>query len=151
MTHLPQPSIRRGASADLGAVLVLLTEAGLPTVDLTSARGRQTWVLDAGDSLQGVIALERYGTDGLLRSLAVAPDYRKHGFGRELVSRLEYDTQAEGIAQLVLLTKTAEPFFRGLGYEVVDRRYVSPDLKQSAEFRSLCPASAVCMRKALPS
>lgn len=37
-----------------------------------------------------------------------------------------------------------------LGYAVIDRAYVSEELRQSAEFRSLCPASAVCMSKALP-
>jgi amino-acid N-acetyltransferase len=49
----------------------------------------------------------------------------------------------------VLLTETAETFFRRLGYEAIDRHYVSEDLKQSAEFRALCPASAVCMTKSL--
>jgi amino-acid N-acetyltransferase len=49
------------------------------------------------------------------------------------------------------LTETAEGFFRGLGYHVIDRGYVIEELKQSAEFRSLCPASAVCMTKSLVS
>jgi len=109
------------------------------------------WVLEARDSLLGVIALERFGTDALLRSLAVAPEYRKRGLGHELVARLEQDAQADGVEQLVLLTQTAEPFFRNLGYDIIDRRCVSEELKQSAEFRSLCPASAVCMRKAIRS
>jgi amino-acid N-acetyltransferase len=47
------------------------------------------------------------------------------------------------------LTETAENFFRGLGYEAIDRRYVPEEIQQSAEFRSLCPASAVCMTKSL--
>ena len=51
----------------------------------------------------------------------------------------------------MLLTETAEKFFRAIGYEVIDRRHVPEEIKQSAEFRSLCPASAVCMTKLLPS
>jgi amino-acid N-acetyltransferase len=51
----------------------------------------------------------------------------------------------------VLLTETAEKFFRAIGYEVIDRRHVPEEIKQSAEFRSLCPASAVCMSKLLAS
>jgi amino-acid N-acetyltransferase len=144
-------SIRHGQSTDLPAVLVLLHGAGLPTADLTSAHGLKMWVLEARDSLLGVIALERFGTDALLRSLAVAPEYRKRGFGHELVARLEQDAQADGVEQFVLLTETAEPFFRSLGYEVIDRRYVSEELKQSSQFRALCPASAVCMSKAIHS
>jgi amino-acid N-acetyltransferase len=146
-----QPCIRRAGSTDLPAVLALLEGAGLPTADLTSVQRLQMWVLEARASLQGVIALECFGTEALLRSLTVAPEYRKRGFGRELVVRLEHDAQAEGVEQLVLLTETAEPFFRSLGYEAIDRRHVSAELQQSAEFHSLCPASAVCMIKTLHS
>ena len=145
-----QSSIRRGEPDDLPAVLALLQSAGLPTADLTSAQRLHLWVLKT-DSLQGVIALERFGSEALLRSLAVAPEYRRHGLGHELVARLELDARADGIEQLVLLTETAERFFRDLGYEAIDRQSVSDGLKQSAEFRSLCPAYAVCMRKALHS
>ena len=131
------------------AAFALLQAARLPTADLTSIQDLKMWVLEASDSLLGVIALQRFGTDALLRSLAVSSEYRKRGFGRTLVGRLERDAQTDGIQKLVLLTETAEPFFRSLGYEVIDRRYVSEALKQSAEFRSLCPASAVCMSKAI--
>ncbi|HEV7445534.1 MAG TPA: arsenic resistance N-acetyltransferase ArsN2 [Steroidobacteraceae bacterium] len=133
------------------AVLALLQAARLPTADLTSAENLKLWVLEASDSPLGVVALERFGTDALLRSLAITSEYRKRGFGRQLVTRLEQDAKADGVEQLVLLTETAELFFRGLGYEVIDRRYVSEALRQSAEFRSLCPASAVCMSKAIHS
>ena len=144
-----QPTIRGGQSTDLPAALALLQGAGLPTADLPSAPVLKMWVLEASDSLVGVIALERFGADALVRSLVVAPAYRKRGFGRELVARLEQDAQADGVEQLVLLTESAEQFFRGLGYDVIDRRDVSEGLKQSAEFRSLCPASAVCMSKVI--
>jgi amino-acid N-acetyltransferase len=151
MTRPLQHGIRRGLSTDIPAVLALLQGAGLPTADLKSSEGLKMWVLEARDSVVGTIALERFGTDGLLRSLAVAPEYRKCGFGRELVAGLERDAQARGVERLILLTETAESFFRSLGYEVIDRRCVSEELKQSAEFRSLCPASAVCMSKAIHS
>ena len=142
-------SIRRGQLADLPTVSRLLESVGLPTTDLKSALELQTWVLDAKNSIVGVIGLEGFGSEALLRSLAVASEYRKRGLGRELVARLEQDAHADGIKQLILLTETAEPFFRGLGYAVTDRRDVSEDVKQTAEFRSLCPVSAGCMSKSL--
>lgn len=132
------------------AVLALLQSAGLPTADLSSAQQLQLWVLQS-DSLQGVIALEHFGTEALLRSLAVAPECRQQGLGHQLVARLEHDAKAAGIKQLILLTETAQAFFRTLDYQVIDRQSVSEALKQSAEFRSLCPASAVCMKKTLHS
>jgi hypothetical protein len=32
---------------------------------------------------------------------------------------------------------------------VIEREYVPEEIKQSAEFQSLCPASAICMTKSL--
>jgi|SRR5580692_3562352 amino-acid N-acetyltransferase len=144
-----QPTIRRAQDVDLAVVLALLESAALPTADLTSAPGLQLWVLEAKESLCGVIGMERFGTCALLRSLAVGTSFQRRGFGHNLVARLERDAQAYGVEQLVLLTETAEKFFRAIGYEVIDRRLVPEEIKQTAEFRSLCPASAVCMTKLL--
>jgi amino-acid N-acetyltransferase len=145
------PTIRRGQSTDLAAALALLQGAGLPTADLTSAASLHMWVLLAEGSLVGVVGLERFGERALLRSLAVEPSHQQRGMGRLLVDRLEREAQADGVEQLVLLTETAEKFFRAIGYEVIDRGDVPDEIKQSAEFRSLCPASAVCMSKLLTS
>ena len=95
--------------------------------------------------------MERFGARALLRSLAVAPGHQQRGMGHKLVARLEREAQAEDVEQLVLLTETVEKFFRSIGYVVIDRRHVPEEIKQSAEFRSLCPASAVCMSKSLTS
>jgi len=146
-----KPSIRRTQASDLTAVLQLLRAAGLPTADLIGAAGLQLWVLETAGRLVGVIGLERFGTSALLRSLCIAPDYQRGGLGQELVARLEHDAQADGVERLILLTETAQAFFRLLGYEIVDRGYAPEGIKESAEFRSLCPASAVCMTKSLVS
>jgi protein-tyrosine-phosphatase/N-acetylglutamate synthase-like GNAT family acetyltransferase len=140
--------IHRGESSDVPAVLNLLQSAGLPTSDLASAQRLHLWVCRAG-SLQGAIALEHFGNEALLRSLAVAAKFRRQGLGRALVERLEHDARTDGIERLILLTETAEPFFRSLGYVKIERQSVSETRRQSAEFRSLRPASAVCMSKAL--
>jgi amino-acid N-acetyltransferase len=149
MKPAQRPPVRRTQAFDVTAVLQLLRAAGLPTADLTSAPGLQLWVLETEARLVGVIGLERFGTSALLRSLCVAPDYQRTGFGHELVTRLERDAQADGVERLVLLTETAQGFFRGLGYEFIDRRYAPEEIKESAEFRSLCPASAACLTKSL--
>ena len=142
-------SIRRGHVGDLSTVSQLLESAGLPTADLARAHDFQPWILEEKRVTLGVIGFEGFGRAALLRSLAVASAHRKRGLGHELVARLEHDAQADGTTQLVLLTETAEAFFRSLGYAVTDRRQVSDDVKQSQEFHSLCPVSAVCMSKAL--
>ena len=143
------PELRRGTSADLHGIVELLVTAGLPTADLADIEHLDTWVLNVGSSLVGAVALERYGSEGLLRSLVVAPEHRKRGYAARLVDRLETDARAAGIERLVLLTETAEAFFGCRGYGSIDRNSVSESLRQSAEFRSLCPVSARCMSKQL--
>ena len=145
----PLLDIRDGERSDLPAVFALLRDSGLPTDDLSSIADLRLWVLGAEHGLVGVIALERFGAEALLRSLAVAPEYRKRGIGHQLVARLEKDARTVGVTRLFLLTETAEHFFLKLGYSPLDRHFVSEALRQTAEFRSLCPVSAVCMSKML--
>lgn len=145
------PTIRRGQGVDLAVVLALLEGAGLPTVDLPSAADLHLWVFESKGSVFGVIGMERFGACALLRSLVVSPGCQRRGFGHALVARLEREAQTEGVEQLVLLTEAAERFFHAIGYKVIDRSCAPEGIKQSAEFRSLCPASAVCMTKSLAS
>jgi amino-acid N-acetyltransferase len=143
-------AIRRGGHADLPTVLALLQAAKLPTDDLSSAPDLQTWVLEVESQLAGAIALEGRGASArLLRSLVVATRHQGRGLGHSLVARVESDARAEGVQRLVLLTETAQVFFGQLGYQVIERSAAPQPLQQSAEFRSLCPASAVCMSKTL--
>jgi amino-acid N-acetyltransferase len=65
------------------------------------------------------------------------------------VAHVESEARAHHIERLVLLTETAQPLFQKLGYSVIERSSVPESLRQSDEFRSLCPASAVCMAKTL--
>jgi N-acetylglutamate synthase-like GNAT family acetyltransferase len=142
-------AIRSGSPPDLQALVRLLQAAGLPTEDLAGACALDLWVIDAEGSLIGAIGLQRFGKCALLRSLVIAQAHRRRRLGRQLVERLERDARAAGVDQLVLLTETAEGFFAGLGYSVADRQSVPDSIRGSAEFRTLCPLSAVCMTKSL--
>ena len=150
MTAAIDRAIRVATAADRPAVRSLLTAAGLPVDDLDLAAELTFWAArdDAGRPV-GAIGLERHGDVGLLRSLVVTPDRRRQGLGRTLVQTLEAHASATGVARLVLLTETAETFFRGLGYAVIDRSTAPSAVAASAEFRTLCPATAVCMTKRL--
>jgi amino-acid N-acetyltransferase len=103
---------------------------------------------DSGHPI-GAIGLERRDAIGLLRSLVVAPGRRRQGLARALIGTLERYAHESGITELVLLTETAEPFFRRLGYTVIDRDQAPVAITSSAEFRTLCPTTAVCMTKRL--
>jgi N-acetylglutamate synthase-like GNAT family acetyltransferase len=150
MTVAVETVVHLATTADRAAVRSLLAEARLPVPDLDQAPELTFWVVrDAAGRPIGAIGLERQADVGLLRSLVVAPGRRRHGLGRTLVRTLEEHANATGVAQLVLLTETAEAFFRRLGYAVIDRGTAPPAVAASAEFRTLCPSTAVCMTKRL--
>jgi amino-acid N-acetyltransferase len=134
--------------ADLRGVRALLASVHLPADDVDF--GRQDFCVAAlGDEVIGCVALERYGDAALLRSLAVTPAHRGTGLGEALRDSAVEDARRSGIRALYLLTTTAEAFFARAGFTTVDRAVVPPAVAGSPEFRSLCPASAVCMVKRL--
>lgn len=142
------PLIRAGTGADLAPIRALLSAAGLPVSDLARAQPRFV-VACAGSEVIGAGALEVHGETALLRSLVVTPTSQGRGLGRRIVKSLERQARTAGIRELVLLTQTAQPFFAQLDYHVIERRDAPAALRLSAEFNALCPASAVCMAKAL--
>jgi amino-acid N-acetyltransferase len=93
--------------------------------------------------------LERYGEDALLRSLAVRPENRSTGLGKQLADALEEHARRTGLGTLYLLTTTAADFFARRGYEVIERGTAPSLLQKTTEFSSLCPSQATCMRRRL--
>ena len=130
---------------NFSAAIDLLKKNNLPTEDISEATS--LFVVEEDNSVIGTIALEYAGSEGLLRSLAVAEDHRQNGLGGELVSFIEAYAMRQGIQQLYLLTTTAEKFFAKRGYLVVERTAVSPFIQNSSEFASVCPSTAVVMKK----
>jgi len=128
----------------------LLASVGLPTEDLASvALSGFEVAYDSDVSTIGVAGLECVGENVLLRSVAVAPSWRGRSLGRRLVERREQAAGALGVRRLYLLTTSAAPFFLRIGYVVVPRSEVPELLAAHPQFRSLCPATAQCLRKSL--
>ncbi|MEO8636688.1 MAG: arsenic resistance N-acetyltransferase ArsN2 [Gemmatimonadales bacterium] len=133
----------------LPEVRALLGAAALPVADLDVATPEFFGLRDNA-GLIGVIGLERHGQVALLRSLAVRSDQRGKGLGTALVRALEERASALGVRELWLLTTTAEPFFRQLGYEAAIRGAAPVAIRETGEFRSICPSSAACLTRLLP-
>jgi len=81
----------------------------------------------------------------LLRSLVVSPTERGARLGERLASDALRLARERGATDVYLLTETAERFFPRFGFSVADRSSAPPALKQSEEFRTACPESAVMM------
>jgi len=132
-------------AAEMLAVRQLLDRQGLPTQDLDASHAEFILALRE-DKIVGGVGLERFGKAALLRSIAVDGPLQRQGLGSMLVHRAREQARAAGIADLFLLTTTAELFFAKHGFARCDRQTVPQAIAACSEFRSVCPASAVCMR-----
>jgi len=126
----------------------LLERADLPTADVRSGHGR-FYVGRHGGARVGVGGLEIYGSDALLRSVAVEPSVRGRGFGTALCERLERKARSGDVETLYLLTRTAADFFASQGYVETEREATPPEIRETTEFAELCPSSATCLEKEL--
>jgi amino-acid N-acetyltransferase len=129
------------------AAKALLAAAGLPTADLEAEHFSHFIGGGPVHAPKALIGLQPYGEAALLRSLVVSPAARSRGYGSALVTEIEAYAQQIGVRELYLLTNSAEAFFSNRGYRILDRADVPEAIRQTAEFSSLCPASAICMHK----
>jgi amino-acid N-acetyltransferase len=102
-----------------------------------------------GGQIVGTAGLELYSDAALLRSVAVEPEKQGKQLGHQLTAAALHLASAHGANTVFLLTTTAERFFPKLGFEPIDRELVPPSVRESVEFQSACPASAIVMRKRL--
>ena len=142
---LPKPAL----AGDLPDLLALLTACSLPTADLAQQHLADFLVCRDGGRVVASAGLEHYPGVALLRSLAVSTDHRQRGVGSRLLDELVQRARNHGQHDIFLLTTSAAAFFAARGFQPFDRCQVPPEVAQCSEFRSLCPASAVCMRRRL--
>jgi amino-acid N-acetyltransferase len=128
-------------------VLRLLAEAKLPATGLTAQHLESFFGCGSEDAPRGVVGLELYGDDALLRSLAVDAATRRRGCASALVARAERHARDNGARRVYLLTTTAADFFMRLGYKRLERHEVPESIRATSEFSMLCPVSSVLMIK----
>ena len=138
--HVDPFLIEPQRSHDRPRVRQLLQQCGLPVDDL---------VMREAGQVVGAVGLESADGVGLLRSLAVLPSLHGQGRGAALVVAAERLAEQRGIDDLYLLTTTAPSFFALHDYLRVHRASVPLALQGTAQFATLCPATAVCMHKRL--
>ena len=141
----------RVAPEELGEVVRLLTDCGLPADDVDQSLLLYFIGARSHGLLIGVVGLEPLDHVALLRSLAVAPAQRGLGVGARLCDEVESLARAHNIADLYLLTTTAADWFAVRGYDRLDRSTLPASVRDTTQFRKLCPASAVALHKRLAS
>ena len=132
-------------TSDLPAVLTLLELVDLP-VEGVKEHFSHFFVITNDNIIVGSVGVEVYKDSGLLRSLAIHPNYQGKGLGQKMVNHVEQYSVEQNLKTLYLLTETAETFFFKLGYEYIGRDEVDLDVQQSIEFTELCPSAPVMVR-----
>jgi amino-acid N-acetyltransferase len=132
------------SSKNLLELQELLKSADLPYKDIEE-HIHNFVLIKEGQDLIGCIGLEIHGEIALLRSLAVAENHRKKGWGHILTKEILKHSRQKQIQKVFLLTTTAERFFARLGFSQIKRDDAPEAIRLTSQFSSLCPASAILM------
>jgi amino-acid N-acetyltransferase len=97
----------------------------------------------------GTAALELHADGALLRSVAVSVDVRRCGLGTGLIQSALRMAKDLGVADVYLLTFTAEHYFHRFGFRSLDRDEVPSSVRESVQFTHACPSNAVVMHTQL--
>lgn len=131
--------------AERQSAIAILQSHNLPTADIDE--DKLLYVLQRAEKIIGTAGLEIFDDCALLRSVSVLNDEKGKGYGRIINSEIENFAKESGINCMYLLTTTAKDFFDRQGYCVIKREDAPETIRQTGEFLSLCPASAILMKK----
>ncbi|MGQ0677162.1 MAG: GNAT family N-acetyltransferase [Rhodospirillales bacterium] len=132
-------AIRKAGASDEAAVLALIRRAyakyvpriGREPAPMTGDYGAaieagRCWVLDGAGRLSGVLVMRPKDGGWFVDTVGVDPADQGKGVGRALMEFAEAEALRNGFGAVRLYTnaKMAEnmPFYRGLGYEIAERR-----------------------------
>ena len=140
--------IASATERDLPGIRALLERVHLPLAGVDEHLPT-ILVAKEGEQIVGTAALELYADGALLRSIAVEPRRQGQHLGHQLTDAALHLATTCGANSVFLLTTTAEGFFPKFGFEPINREQVPASVRESVEFQSACPASAIVMRKHL--
>ena len=102
-----------------------------------------------GEQIVGTAGLELHADCALLRSVAVEPSWQGKQLGHQLTEAALRLATTFGANTVFLRRPPPSGSFPQFGFEPIEREQVPPSVRESVEFQSACPASAIVMRKQL--
>lgn len=134
-----------GSVPDLVAAL---EAAGLPTADLGETGRRFFRFRDDTGRTVGFVGWERTERATLLRSLVVLPERRGKGWSRAITDWALQRLGEGGVGAVYALT-TNPKWAERMGFERVGRDELPACVRASRQFTSLCPDTAVALKRQL--
>jgi amino-acid N-acetyltransferase len=139
--------VRAAKDSDHGAVSALLAASNLGTLDQSSQFGPQYVVAhDSRGRPVAVAGLEVYRRDALLRSVAVMPQFRSQGLGRQLTQDRLLWAIEHGVSVIYLLTTDASSYWRRHGFSEMSRNEAPLSIRSTSQWSGGCSASAIAMK-----
>jgi amino-acid N-acetyltransferase len=140
-------SLRPADDGDLSSVETLLESEDLPTRDIQS-KSDSVYVAYDGDEPVGAGGIERYDSDGLVRSVVVERTVRERGVGAAIVAALERSARGRRRDALSAHDDRRRLLRRPRLRRDRPERRPGHD-PGTAEFDDLCPSTAACLAKSL--
>jgi ribosomal protein S18 acetylase RimI-like enzyme len=134
------PSLRHLTSDDYDAVIRLWKQAGLQSVRLRGrdshdafaaqlAAGQRVIGLEDAGQLVGAVLVTHDTRKGWINRLAVHPDYRRKGYGAQLIAAAERELREMGFRVFAVLIEAdndaSQELFAREGYKAHDTVYMS--------------------------
>lgn len=131
---------------DLQEVKKLLAASALPFEDIDHIiTDFEVALVD--NKIIGAAGVEKHFPYMLIRSVVIDQTFRNKQIGYQMLHALMDKLNPENFNGFYLLTESASSFFTKLGFVPVLRENVPDEIKQTTEFSSICPSSAMVMYK----
>jgi len=135
---------RDAIKTDLPFIRLLLSNSNLPSDDFVGHIDTFV-VIEENETVIATGGLEITGKEGLLRSIVVAPEYRRNDIAKKIYQLLELKAKRSGINMLYLITESAVNYFSNLGFFIIDRTDLPFPVMETKQFKELCPSTAIVM------
>lgn len=137
---------RMASFSDIEVIKEILNANHLPYIDCHE-HIENFFVAEINGLIIGVGGFENLNSLGLLRSIAVKSEYQNRGIAKQIYSLIDSKAQSLGFESLFLLTESAVGYFESFGYKIIERAEVPLQIKQTKQFKDLCPSSSMVMFK----
>lgn len=142
--------IKPSEPTDFFPLVRLLKLANYQTLDIGGSKVVTNFIsamTESGDVV-GVVGLETYDYNALLRSLAVDKLHQEKGCAEALVKKVEETVVNKGLRKIyTLIHKPVQPFFESQGFEAVPVDRIPLNIKKTDEFVYFRDLDFVCMLK----
>ena len=139
-------SVKKVLKSNLKDVYSLLQSLNLPTDGIKDHLNNFYVIMDM-DKIIGVGGVEIYSDAGLLRSIAINPQYQKKGLGRKIIEFLIDHAKKNKVKELFLLTETVPKLYEKFGFFHIKMDDMNNKIINSEEFNGSCPYTADLMKK----